>query len=59
MSNNSRNDKVAHISDYWSLEQLIDVQDRISSERNAKSIRKIEELNRRLAEALEKEKDNN
>jgi hypothetical protein len=52
-----RNDKVVFISDKWSLERLIDVQDRISNQRIRVSIERLDELNRKFEKALAREDD--
>lgn len=49
--------RVAFISDKWNLEQLIDVQNRRTSERNDILIARLDELNRRYEMALEKESE--
>lgn len=51
--------KISFISDKWSLKQLIDVQNRISNERNRASLERLDELNRKFEEALLKEGENN
>lgn len=51
--------KISFISDKWSLEELIDVQNRISNERNKASLERLDELNRKFEEALLKEGENN
>ena len=53
-----KGEKIRLISDKWSLEQLIDVQNRISNERNRASIKRLDELNRKFEEALLREGGN-
>lgn len=48
--------KIINLSDKWSLEQLIDVQNRITSHKNAASIKSLEDLHKRVEEALKKDK---
>ncbi len=53
-----KGEKIRLISDKWSFEQLIDVQNRISNERNRASIKRLDELNRKFEEALLREGGN-
>jgi hypothetical protein len=53
-----RDDKVVHLSDRWSLEQLIDVQNRISEQEVSSAIKALDDLNKRLEEALRNDKKN-